>query len=522
MNRQLFTAPAVAVANTTNEAHGRAYTMTNDMAVLQLAVTGTFNDTYYTEAKTQLDEMKKLVDACSTEWLARVAIYSRQHGFMKDMPAYLTAYLSTRPEKDIFNYTFDRVIDNVGMARTFVQMLRSGTVGRKSMGTSPKNAVSRLLNRLGGDKVFFQCAGTEPSIKDVLRLTHPKPANAEMDALFGYLLEKDHQFEALPSTVRAFEDFKASRITEVPHVDFRRLTALTLTPEQWIGVGRQMTWNQLRMNLNTLARHGCFSDQEFVKYADSRIRDVEAVKRQKVLPFALYSAIQNADAGVPNSIKEALGFCLDQSLLNAPELAENTLILTDSSGSMSSPVTGYRPGQTSMTCVTAASYFAASLLKRNPNRVTVIPFDTAVHPVPLNPRDSVESITRALARGGGGTDVACGIMYALTQGAKWKNILIISDNESWFDGTARGTYAYRNGSTGTAGAWDNYKKAHKGAKLVCWDIAPTMTTQVKNDRSVLNIGGFTESAYDLVGNWFSTNTEDSWRKLVNEIPVRNT
>jgi 60 kDa SS-A/Ro ribonucleoprotein len=399
-------------------------------------------------------------------------------------------------------------------------MIRSGAVGRKSMGTSPKKAVARLLNKLSADKVFFQCAGNDPSIADVLRLVHPKPIDAEHDALFGYLLDKEHQFNMLPSTVRAFEDFKAGRSTEIPRVDFRRLTALTLTDQQWMEVGRTMTWNQLRMNLNTLGRHNCFNNRDFTKYVAERLADAEAVKRQKVLPFAVYNAIQNVDASVPNSVREALGFCLDKSLLNAPELTENTLILVDSSGSMTTPITGARGGATTtLSCVAAASYFAASMFKRNPDTVTIVPFDTQVHPTNINSRDSVEHITRLLARGGGGTDVSCGIRWAGAQGAKWKNILIISDNESWFDGSSRGSYRYY-GATSTTEEWTKYKKHRKDAKIVCWDIQPYPTTQLKNDRSVLNIGGFTESAYDLVGNWFSSNTVDQWRAVVNAIPLR--
>jgi len=116
--------------------------------------------------------------------------------------------------------------------------------------------------------------------------------------------------------------------------------------------------------------------------------------------------------------------------------------------------------------------------------------------------------------------VSCGIRWATAQGAKWKNILIISDNESWFDGGNRQSYYYARGGTTTAGEWAEYKKRRKDAKIVCWDFQPVTSTQLKNDRSVLNIGGFTESAYDLIGMWFSSNTEDQWRQVVNAIPVR--
>ena len=40
---------------------------------------------------------------------------------------------------------FDRVIDSPKMLRNFVQIMRSGVVGRKSLGTLPKRLVRRWL-----------------------------------------------------------------------------------------------------------------------------------------------------------------------------------------------------------------------------------------------------------------------------------------------------------------------------------------------------------------------------------------
>ena len=51
---------------------------------------------------------------------------------MKDMPALLCAILAVRDVK-LLEAIFPRVIDNGKMLRTFVQILRSGVVGRKSL-----------------------------------------------------------------------------------------------------------------------------------------------------------------------------------------------------------------------------------------------------------------------------------------------------------------------------------------------------------------------------------------------------
>ena len=43
---------------------------------------------------------------------------------------------------------FPRVVDNGRMLRNFVQVLRSGTVGRKSLGTAPKALVRGFVRRM--------------------------------------------------------------------------------------------------------------------------------------------------------------------------------------------------------------------------------------------------------------------------------------------------------------------------------------------------------------------------------------
>ncbi len=53
---------------------------------------------------------------------------------MKDVPAVLCTALSVK-DSQLLRTVFDRVIDDSKMFRNFVQVLRSGVVGRKSLGT---------------------------------------------------------------------------------------------------------------------------------------------------------------------------------------------------------------------------------------------------------------------------------------------------------------------------------------------------------------------------------------------------
>jgi 60 kDa SS-A/Ro ribonucleoprotein len=97
-NQNVFAAArAVApVADTVNNAGGRAYKLSDKGALAQMAVTGVFNDTFYVNAETQLAEAKALVGRVDPEFIAKLAVYAREKAFMKDMPAYLVATLAAR------------------------------------------------------------------------------------------------------------------------------------------------------------------------------------------------------------------------------------------------------------------------------------------------------------------------------------------------------------------------------------------------------------------------------------------
>ena len=77
-----------------NEAGGTAHTFDAKHALAQMAVTGCFGDVFYANAETQLDSVLKLAHQVDDAFLAKLAIYARQTGAMKDMPALLVAIRS--------------------------------------------------------------------------------------------------------------------------------------------------------------------------------------------------------------------------------------------------------------------------------------------------------------------------------------------------------------------------------------------------------------------------------------------
>ena len=98
--------------NTRNAAGGRAYEMSAKHELAQFAVTGTFGNTFYTSGAAQLEEVKSLLDEIQDPtFLAKLAVYARQSGYMKDMPALILAKVAAL-DGGLFKSALPQVINN--------------------------------------------------------------------------------------------------------------------------------------------------------------------------------------------------------------------------------------------------------------------------------------------------------------------------------------------------------------------------------------------------------------------------
>jgi 60 kDa SS-A/Ro ribonucleoprotein len=268
-----------------------------------------------------------------------------------------------------------------------------------------------------------------------------------------------------------------------------------------------------RMNLNTFARHKVFEDKALVRLVARRLSDADEIAKARCFPYQLMCAHKNIGSDVPSEIAEALHDAMEVAIDNVPEISGKVYVFPDVSGSMSSPATGYRQGSTTaVECRDVAALVAAAFLRRNKD-AEVIPFSDRTYDVRLSPRDSVMTNAQKLAAlPSGGTDCSLPLELLNERGARGDLLVYVSDNESWIRSNWR--------QTGVLTQWKAFKDRNPKAKMVCIDITPNDTAQAPDDRSVLNVGGFSDAVFSVAAQFAQYGADaEHWVNLIEDVSI---
>lgn len=507
---------------TKNEAGGVAYQLDSAQALALYANTGCLSDTFYTSKELQIKTIIDLCEKTDPELVGKIAIYSRKNGFMKEVPALLVTCLAKKCAdlkntnqfgkiSDIFGKTFNEVIDNGKMLRKFIKHLNSGITGRKSLGHLPRKLVNNWFDSRTEKEIFLQSIGSDPSFSSILKLSHPKPLNDKRQALYQWLTKRKYNKTDLPDIIQHFEEFKKGESKEVPKIPVEMLTALNLKESDWIQIALNCSWSWLRQNLNTLNRHGVFKHAEITKYVVEKLTNRDNVKKSNVFPYQIFTTYVNTH-DIPYVVRDALQDVMEISTENVPEIDGKGYILLDVSGSMNYPVTGNGPAASKMKYVDVASLLSCCILRKNPHS-QVIPFADKVKIVDLNPRDTVISNSQKLSSmSRGGTNCSAPLSYLNEKNVDVDWVFLISDNQSWLGLSKL--------ETPFISEWKKLKKNNKDAKLVCLDICPYETSQVCKSPEIFNIGGFSDSVFTVVDNFFKNKlTPNYWLDVIEKITL---
>ncbi|GGJ08514.1 TROVE domain-containing protein [Paenibacillus hunanensis] len=426
--KKLFDRPTPSISN--REGY-KAYNRSVEEEYIQLLMTNTFANTFYADSNQLIAEarsMHEMMLELDAEFMARALVFARNEGFMRMQPLFGLALLS-KARPDLFAAVFDRVVRIPSDLADFLTILRG--MGRGQGGRAVKRQVNRFLAGVSEYWALkYNGRGRGFSLGDVIATAHPKPQNEQQRQLYRYLCGQNADLTGFPQ-LQALEQLKQAKTDEerlqqirAGKLPYETVTS-TLQPSRrvWIELMQQMPAFALLRHLNALHRQGVFNGTgthkarklktQHIDYIRSRLHDIEALRKAKILPFRFARAYREME--LPE-LRDILAEAVELSFNNLPSMPGRTAIFLDISGSMSGEY------------LQTGSIFALALYKKTSGNSLFWTFDTLVQDAcPSHNESIMKQAERIHARGG--TDTGAPVRELIRQKYKVDQIIMITDEQ---------------------------------------------------------------------------------------------
>lgn len=322
-----------------------------------------------------------------------------------------------------------------------------------------KRGTADAVRRLYTERAFLRYDADSKGFRfgDVIELVHPKTDLTWQDALFRHAINARHGHdEVIPELLYAIQ---ARRSLNQMGVQQRHVLARLALRDglehsiyqramagqwewlhsslggqvadglskagQWRLVLGQMGYMALLRNLRNLEEANL--DRNEVQAICDRLSDPEEVAKSRQFPFRFWMAYRNLNG---LTFASALETAVGHSMRNIPELPGHTLVLVDTSASMTN---GIFDKKSQMTPVQAAALFGVAITVRNPGRVHLVGFASGEFQHEVRGGASMlretERFVNRVGEVGHGTDIH-GAVQRTFRPSHHDRVIIISDMQT--------------------------------------------------------------------------------------------
>ena len=364
------------------------------------------------------------------------------------------------------------------------------------------------------------------SMKDVLRLAKPVPADDVQGKLFGWTAKRDNaawakapvapgdkaldfvwaaeQASGLKLVAENADTAEAKAIlAEANQASVKKLVDLIVTyrlprealptealnrAEVWEALLQEMPMTAMIRNLGTMSKIGLLkplSDAE--KLVAGRLTDAARLRGAKVHPIQVLSALRTYSSGrgvrsaatwtVSNKIVESLDEAFELSFGAVEPAGTRHLLGLDVSGSMSGGEIAGVPGLSPSAATAALAVVAA----RTEPWTAIMGFADSFRNLGITARDRVDVAAKKVAGlSFGGTDASLPMTWALENKIQVDTFVVLTDSETWA------------GKIQPVQALEKYRQATGiGARLIVVGMTSTgFTIADPNDAGMLDVVGF--------------------------------
>jgi 60 kDa SS-A/Ro ribonucleoprotein len=500
-----------------NNAGGFVFSLSPFDFLDRFLILGTTESTYYASArKLTEDGATKVIDLIKVNGVGVVnrvvEISDAGRAPKNDAALFTLALVIAYGDADARNAAF-AAIPKVARTGTHLLHLASYVNGLRGWGRGVRRAFSAWYTERKPENLAMQLVKYANrdgwTHKDVLRLCHASPKNAEQNALFALVTGKDVSFKN--TSINEFMDAVLTLKGETNAAKAAKLiadfklprevvpTQMLNDPNIWSALLPHMGLTAVIRNLGKMTNVGViktFSNAE--KDIAARLLDVEQLRAQRIHPVSALVALRTYSNGrgvkgdntwTPSSrISSALEDAFYLSFQTVEPTNKNTLLAVDVSGSMGWGNIAGLP----MTPKEGAAAMAMVAVRTEPN-VVVTAFSHKLTPVnKITNKTDLQSAIRILEDiPMGGTDCSLPIQYAYNNKIPVESFAVYTDNETWFGAHPATTLkAFR-------------RTMDIPAKLAVVGMTATnFTIADPTDRGMLDVVGFDTAAPALMADFF--------------------
>jgi 60 kDa SS-A/Ro ribonucleoprotein len=345
---------------------------------------------FYEDGQTIAERIEKLASQVTVRQLADVAIEARNVAQLRHVPLLLLRALVAREDRSLLRSTIPQVIQRADEIAEFVSLYFEK--GRRPLA----NQMKRGLGDAFGKFDEYQLAKYEGmgavKLRDVLRLTHPKPSGPEQSELWRRL---DRGELARPDT---WESALAGGAD-------KRETFTRLLQEGKLG------YLALLRNLRGMTDAGV--DRDLIVKALGEDRGAA-----RVLPFRYVAAARAAP-----SLEPAIDKALLRRIATAPTMPGRTVVLIDVSGSMDRKLSE----RSDLTRMDAAAALGAIV----PGDVQLFTFSNSLVAVPARKgMAGVDAIIRSQLHSGTNLAHALDGLNKLAKKGAFARLIVVTDEQT--------------------------------------------------------------------------------------------
>lgn len=478
-----------AVVSVKNHEGAKAYVMSPENELYSAVVTSGLSNLYYEKADDRMKRIIELMNNCSTEFIAKLAIYTRNQMHLRSISMVLLVELAKRKNSFSLSTVVPRVIQR---ADEITELLGYYQISNKREGLKKLNRLSKQLQKGLGETFNefdeYQFAKynrkAEITLKDALFLVHPKAKSEEQQMIFNKIAS-----DTLATPYTWETELSALGQIKFESVAQKEL-ALRTKWEELID-SNKLGYMALLRNLRNIleANVSAYHIDKICNYISNK----NAVLKSKQLPFRFLAAYREItvlkNRFVPiimDALEDAIA--ISASNIKGFGIQTSVLIACDVSGSMQVAIS-----PKSIILLYDIGLVLGMIMKRNCKNVIAGMFGDSWKIINMSNKSVLNNVQEFYKREGE-------VGYA-TNGYKVIDDLIIRKeivdkvmlftDVQMYDNSLLGSSLER--------SWNKYKSIAPNAKMYVFDLAGHGNAPINLKRNdVFLIAGWSDKVFDIL------------------------